>query len=166
MFDVEDFEEYAAMFADSNVVRYLGNGQPLSRFMAWQSMAAVVGHWQLRGYGMWAVAEHTTNVLIGRIGFLDGEGWPGFELGWMLSAAYWGKGYGTEGAIAALDYAFNHLNRDQVISLIHPDNTHSLAMAERLGERLEGKTTLFDREVLIYGITSDRWKKFQYQHSA
>ena len=160
-FNTEDFEDYAAMFADLNVVRHLGSGKPLSRFAAWQSMASVIGHWHLRGYGMWAMADCVTDELIGRIGFLHAEGWPGFELGWTLRFQYWGHGYATEGAITALDYAFDHLDKDHVISLIRPSNVRSIAVAKRLGEQLEGMTRVFDKEVLVYGITRDMWKDIQ-----
>ncbi|BAY24849.1 GCN5-related N-acetyltransferase [Calothrix sp. NIES-2100] len=157
MFHEQDFEDYFAIFSDREVVRYLGDGEPLSRFTAWRSMAAMVGHWQLRGYGMWAVEERNSGVLLGRIGFWKPEGWPGFEIGWALKPAYWGRGYATEGAKAALNYGFSSLDIDHVISLIYPENIRSIQVAQRLGEKLEDKTRLFDRDVLIYGITREQW---------
>ncbi len=158
MFREEDLDDYAVIFGDPEVSRYLGNGEPLSRFAAWWSLAAIVGHWQLRGYGMWAVEERKSGVLLGRIGFLNPEGWPGFEIGWALKPAYWGLGYATEGAKAALNYGFSELGKEHIISLIYPDNIRSIQVAKRLGEQLEGKTTLFDKEVLIYGINREAWK--------
>jgi RimJ/RimL family protein N-acetyltransferase len=158
MFREEDFDDYAAIFGDPEVSRYLGDGEPLSRFAAWRSLAAIVGHWQLRGYGMWAVEERQSGVLVGRIGFFYPEGWPGFEIGWVLKPAYWGLGYATEGAKAALNYGFSELGKEHIISLIYPDNIRSIQVAKRLKEQLEGKTTLFDREVLIYGINLAAWK--------
>jgi RimJ/RimL family protein N-acetyltransferase len=153
----EDFEQYAAMLADAEVSRYLGDGRPLSRADAWQQMALIVGHWQLKGYGMWAVEEAATGRLAGRIGFFNPEGWPGFELGWTLAREFWGRGYATEGARRALLYGFTELGRAHVISLIRPDNLPSIRVAERLGERLEGSTELFGSEALVYGITREDW---------
>ncbi|MCW5579412.1 MAG: GNAT family N-acetyltransferase, partial [Dokdonella sp.] len=49
------FEAYAAMLADADNTRYIGDGQPLDRMNAWRSMAMLLGHWTLRGFGMWAV---------------------------------------------------------------------------------------------------------------
>jgi len=152
MFREEDFEQHARICADPEVTRFLGEGRPLSRFEAWRSLAAILGHWQLRGYGPWAVEERATGKLIGRIGFFYPEGWPDFELGWVLGREFWGKGYAGEGARRALAYAFTEMGRDHVISLIHPDNTGSIKVAERLGETIEGQTELFDHSVLIYGI--------------
>jgi RimJ/RimL family protein N-acetyltransferase len=132
-------------------MRYLGPGAPLSRAEAWRQMALFLGHWHLRGFGMWAVEEKQSRALVGRIGFMQPEGWPGFELGWALGRAWWGKGYATEGAQVALSHAFTDLGRDHVISLIRPENSASIRVAERLGEQLEGETELLRHRVLIYG---------------
>jgi RimJ/RimL family protein N-acetyltransferase len=157
MFRESDFEQYASMCADPEVMRYLGEGKTLNRGEAWQQMAMIVGHWQLRGYGLWAVEERESEKLAGRIGFFNPEGWPGFEVGWVLRRELWGKGYATEGARRALDYAFSEMGRDHVISLIHPENHASVRVAKRLGKKLEGKTELFGYEVLIYGIKREVW---------
>jgi RimJ/RimL family protein N-acetyltransferase len=153
----DDFEQYAAMVADAEVTRYLGDGSTLSRGDAWRQMAFVLGHWQLRGYGMWAVEEASTGRLAGRIGFLNPEGWPGFELGWTLAREFWGRGYATEGARRALEYGFTELGREHVISLIRPANLPSIRVAERLGEKLERSVELFGSEALIYGISRNDW---------
>jgi len=147
----EDFAAYERMCADPEIMRYLG-GRTFDRLEAWRHMAFLVGHWELRGYGHWAVEEKSSGHFIGRIGFLNPEGWPGFEIGWTLARESWGKGYATEGARRALQYAFNELDKDHVISLIHPENKNSIKVAERLGEKLEGQTELLGHDVLIYGI--------------
>ena len=152
MFREGDLDAYARMCADPDVMRYIGEGKPLTRGEAWRSMAGILGHWQLRGYGLWAVEERATGALVGRIGHICPEGWPGFELGWMLDRAAWGKGYATEGARRALEYAFNELGRPHVISLIRPGNVASIRVAERLGETLEGRLRLYGDEALVYGI--------------
>jgi RimJ/RimL family protein N-acetyltransferase len=151
MWREEDFEDYAKICADPDVMRFLG-GKSLDRAEAWRHMAFMVGHWHLRGYGPWAVEVKATGEFIGRIGFLNPEDWPGFEIGWTLSRESWGKGYATEGAQGALNYAWEELGMTHVISLIHADNKSSIRVAERLGEKEEGKTRIFGREVLIYGI--------------
>jgi RimJ/RimL family protein N-acetyltransferase len=151
MFRESDFEDYARLCADQEVMRFLG-GKTFDRIEAWRNMASIIGHWHLRGYGHWAVEEKQSGKLAGRIGFLNPAGWPGFELGWTLAREFWGRGYATEGAQRALKYGFQELNRDHIISLIHPDNKPSIRVAERLGEKLEGKTELLGTEVLIYGV--------------
>src|SRR5262245_1711163 len=152
MFREEDFEQYALICADPEVTRYLGDGKPLERWEAWRQMAMILGHWHLRGYGIWAVEERATGKLMGRIGLFNPVGWPGLELGWVLGRDYWGKGFATEGAAKALEYGFNEMKLEKIISLIHPENRGSIRVAERIGEKLQGHTDLFGHEVCIYGI--------------
>ena len=147
----EDFPDYEILAADIEVMRYLG-GKTQSRVEAWRHMGYLVGHWTLRGYGYWAAEEKATGKFIGRIGFSNPAGWPGFELGWTIAPAYQGRGFASEGARRLLRYAFEDLDKPHVISLIHPDNTPSRKVAEKLGETLEGETEVLGMPVLIYGI--------------
>lgn len=152
-----DFDAYAQMCADPEIMRYIGDGQPLIRAMAWRNLAMMVGHWSLRGYGLWAVEERSSRVLVGRIGFWNPEGWPGFELGWMLRRSYWGLGYATEGARAALQFAFTQMEQSHAISLIHPENAASIRVAQRLGERLFDSTEVMGKPALVYRIAREEW---------
>ena len=152
LFRADDLDAYAEMVSDPEVVRFLGNGRPASRLDAWQHLAIALGSWQLRGYGVWAVEEKESGNLVGRVGFIHPEGWPGIELAWTLARPHWGRGFATEAARACLDYGFREAGMDHVISLIHPDNHRSIAVARRLGEREEGTTDLFGKEVKVFGI--------------
>jgi RimJ/RimL family protein N-acetyltransferase len=152
-FRASDHDAYAEMSADVEVMRYIGTGVPLTRIEAWRSIAAMLGHWQLLGYGMWAVEARESGEFLGRAGFLDPPGWPGFELGWLLGREHWGHGYAPEAASAALAFAFDELGRNRVISLIRPGNTRSVRVAEKLGERLVGEVELSGSKALIYEIT-------------
>ncbi len=155
-FRESDLDAYAEMCADPEVMRYIG--QEISRFEAWRSMAAVLGHWQLRGFGLWAVEEKISGAMMGRIGCWRPEGWIDFEIGWTLRHAYWGKGYAIEAARASVQYAFEQLNRSHVISLINPANSRSIRVAEQLGETPSGRTELFGKEVLIYRLERQDWE--------
>jgi RimJ/RimL family protein N-acetyltransferase len=145
-----DLDAYAEMSADPDVMRFIGAGATFNRNEAWRSMASMLGHWQLLGYGMWAVERKDTGHFIGRAGFLDPPGWPGFELGCVLGRAHWGLGFASEAARAALDYAFESLKRERVISLIRHGNERSIRVAEKLGERLAGETELLGSKALVY----------------
>jgi len=152
-----DFDAYAEMVADPEVMRFIGDGKTLSRPLAWRNLASMVGHWQLRGYGPWAVEERGTGQLVGRIGFWNPDGWPGFELGWILRRQFWGRGYATEGARAALDFAFTHLVQPEIISLIYPENAASIRVALRLGEQPAGRVEIVGRSALLYRIARAQW---------
>lgn len=132
-------------------MRYLG-GKTLDRIQAWRHLAYQLGHWQMLGYGYYAVEEKGSGLLIGRVGYTNHPGWPAFELGWTIIPEYQGRGYATEAARMLLDYAFTTLDRPHVVSLIHPDNAPSRRVAEKLGQTVEGKTEVLTMPVLIYGI--------------
>jgi RimJ/RimL family protein N-acetyltransferase len=132
-FKPADLDAYAEMMADPDVTRYISDRSPLTRSEAWRQMAIFTGHWTLRGYGIWVVEERSTGEFLGRIGFWDPEGWPGFELAYSLKKPAWGKGLASEGARAALSFAYNTLGRTEIISLIRPENVASIRVAEALG---------------------------------
>ena len=149
-FTTADVEPYVRMLADPEVSRFLGDGQPLGRVDAWRQVAMIIGHWELRGFGLWAVEERATGRLIGRIGCHEPEGWPGFELGYALAREAWGHGYAREGAGAALAYARRDLGRDTIISLIRPANRASIAVAEHFGARRTGAVEFMGAPTEVY----------------
>ena len=149
-FTPADFEPYANMVADPEVTRYLGDGNPLSRADAWRQLAMLIGHWTLRGFGMWAVELRSSGELIGRIGCQQPEGWPGFEIGYALARHAWGNRYAREGAAAALAFARDVLHRSDIISLIRPRNVASIRVAESLGAVLDGSCEFFGSPTHIY----------------
>lgn len=147
-----DIDAYAAMCADPEVMRYLGDQAALSREDAWRQLAMLVGHWHLRGFGMWAVEERATASFIGRVGLHFPEGWPDREVGWAIDRRYWGRGLAFEAARASLTHAFGVLGWARVISLIDPANHRSIRLAERLGERFERETEVRGHRVSLYAI--------------
>ena len=150
-FSEQDLDAYAAMTADTVVMRYVTDGRPLSRSEAWRQMAMFLGHWDLRGYGLWAAIEKASGTFIGRIGLWNPEGWPGLEVGWLLGRDFWGKGLATEGGRASIEYAFNVLDADHILSVIHPANAASIRVAEKLGAHFERTAVVNGVDVVIYG---------------
>jgi RimJ/RimL family protein N-acetyltransferase len=149
-FTADDWPAYAEMCADAEVMRYIGEGRVESAEDAWRTMAAFLGHWALLGSGMWALEHRDSGALLGRVGYIDRPGWPGFELGWLLARGHWGHGYAREAASVALRHAFEVLQRERVISLIRPGNRRSIAVAEAIGETLHGHIELMGGQVLVY----------------
>jgi RimJ/RimL family protein N-acetyltransferase len=149
-FTPADVDPYARMLAHPEVARFLGDGQPLSRADAWRQMAMIIGHWELRGFGLWAVEERASGRLLGRIGCHEPEGWPAFELGYALARDAWGQGFAREGAAAALDFARRVLRRQEIISLIRPANRASIRVAEHFGARRTGSVEFFGAPTEFY----------------
>lgn len=157
----DDFEAFAEMNADADVQRHL-SGAPLSRSDAWRSLATSVGQWTLRGYGTWAVERKSDGVLLGKVGIIHPEGWPGIEVGWTLAKHAWGHGYATEAARASIDYAFITLPLERVISIIHPQNAASQKVAARVGETKGEHVVLkigsHDYPADLWAITRREWE--------
>lgn len=148
-----DLDAYAAMSLDPEVMRFLSaGGGLLTRGEAWRQMAMYLGHWALRGYGTWAVEERATGAFVGRIGLHNPEGWPDRELGWTIARPFWGKGYASEAARAAIDYAFGPLDWTHLVSLIHPDNHRSARLAERLGYHVHGTANVVGLNLTMFRI--------------
>jgi RimJ/RimL family protein N-acetyltransferase len=159
MFCHSDTDAYADMCADPEIMRFLGDGKPMSRDMAWRNMATVMGHWHLRGYGFWAVEEKSTGELVGRVGCWNPEGWPGIEVGWTILRAAWGQGFAVEAGRAAMDWAFQQLNLESLSSVIRTGNDRSVRVAEKLGESWDYTLELMGYECQIYTITREKWAR-------
>ncbi|MET0182664.1 MAG: GNAT family N-acetyltransferase, partial [Caulobacterales bacterium] len=129
-----DLDGFAAMMSHRDVARFLtADGRPLDRTAAWRQMALYAGHWPLKGYGLFVLEEKETGAFVGRAGCWQPEGWYGFEIGWGLDPRVWGKGYATEAARAAANWAFVTFNLERVVSVIHVDNERSKGVARRMG---------------------------------
>jgi RimJ/RimL family protein N-acetyltransferase len=129
----EDFDPWAAYMADEEASRFIGGPQP--RSVAWRGFCSMAGAWSMFGYAMFSVIEKASGRWIGRVGPWKPEGWPGTEVGWGLVREAWGKGYATESATAAIDWAFERLGWSDVIHCIDPSNAPSQAVARRLGSK-------------------------------
>ena len=148
---VDHFEAHARIVGDPDVMHYIID-EPMTRAQAWWNVARYVGHWQIRGYGMYVALEKSSGEVIGHMGFLNPEGGRGFELGWILARSAWGKGYASEGTRALVDRAFGELGQNHIVCVINAENLASIAVAERLGAVLEREETEAGKRLLIYGI--------------
>jgi RimJ/RimL family protein N-acetyltransferase len=151
--EMQDAGPMLEIHQDPAVVKYvlLGNAQG-GLTAAWRSVAMMVGHWHLRGYGQWTVVDRTKGIVVGRVGLWYPEGWPGVELGWIVRRERWGEGLATEAATAALDWAWDHVDTDHIISIIQPDNVRSIRVAEKIGETFERSELVTGVPSSVYGI--------------
>jgi len=156
-FTEDDLDEYARITGDPQVMRYMG-GPPFTREEAWRSLSYLLGHWEIRGFGLWAAEEKKSGDLVGRMGLYRPEGWPGLEVGWLVDRARWGEGFATEAGAAALRQGFQRLDAKRLISVIQPANDASIRVAEKLGERFDRRMQLAGNEVCIYGIDRSDWE--------
>jgi RimJ/RimL family protein N-acetyltransferase len=132
----EDLDPFAAMNADPEVMRYIGDGHVHDRAEATDMLTSLRRSWDEHGFGRWAVERRSDGTFAGFCG-------PGFiswfpsepEIGWRLPRALWGAGYATEAAIASRDDFFQTTDYDHLISLSNPRNVVSERVMEKLGMR-------------------------------
>ncbi|WP_420013866.1 GNAT family N-acetyltransferase [Tateyamaria sp.] len=132
-----DFDRYVEIWSMPEVVRFTG-GAPRSRDLCWQKFLSNAGHWQMTGFGQWAVEDHDGKRMIGQTGFFYGARGVGEdfdavpEAGWVLSPEVHGKGLGREATRAAHDW-FDRVITGPLVCMIEPAHAVSLHLAEALG---------------------------------
>ena len=153
---LEDFPDYARMWADPDVNRFI-SGHPQSQEESWARFMRGFGHWALMGYGAWSVHEKAGGARVGETGFLSVkrdivpslEGIP--ELGWSFDKPAQGKGYATEAVRAILAWGEGYFGKVRFACIIAPQNTASLRVAAKTGFREVGRTTYKgDPTVMLY----------------
>jgi len=129
-----DLDALATLLSDPDVARFLTvEGRAVDRATSWRYLATYAGHWALNGFGPFVVEDRASGKVIGRVGPWRPEGWPGFEIGWGLARAAWGRGFAFEAAAAAGRWAFAEVCPAEIVCLIHTENARSIRLAQRLG---------------------------------
>lgn len=136
----KDFDQFAKFYSDENNAKYVGGQKTLDE--AWRQFALLIGHWELKGFGQWAVDEKESGNFVGCVGLWQSPGWPELELGYWLLNEYQGKGYAREASVASRAFAQNSVGAESLVSYIDPSNTPSIKLAESLGAKYEGTIEL------------------------
>lgn len=126
-----DLDAYAAFYADADASGWYGG--PLRRDEAWRQLAQEVGHWHLRGFGVWTLVRKDDGRVIGATGLHHPEGWPRHELTWWLVPHSRGAGYAAEASEAVIAFAINTLGWPAVETHILDGNIAAHRLARRLG---------------------------------
>ncbi|MEM9477707.1 MAG: GNAT family N-acetyltransferase [Pseudomonadota bacterium] len=110
---------------------------PFSEAEAFDTFAAIIGHWTLRGFGRYVMERE--GRAIGHVGPLALPAAEAPEFTWTLwDGAAEGQGFATEGALAVKAHLLGDLGWPQMMIRIQPDNTASCRIAERIGAVLTG----------------------------
>jgi RimJ/RimL family protein N-acetyltransferase len=151
---LQDLDAYVAFWQDPQVVRYI-SGSPVSREQSWRRLIGTVGHWQLLGFGFFAIEEKNSGQLIGEAGFqemrrdlhpaIEGT----LETGWALLPAFQGKSYATEAVVAAMDWADRTHPALDYSCIISPENRPSLKLARKLGFVEDVTSTYLGKPIVI-----------------
>ncbi len=159
--EASDAPAWVRWTGDAETMRFMG--APLGPEDAWRNLAMMVGHWHLRGFGMWTMVERATGRRLGRGGLWQPEGWPGLEIGWLVDRDFRGQGYAIEMAQAAAQAAFEVFDASEVISLILEDNVKSIRVAERLGSTRHRLETVRGFVCWSYRLCKADWRPLKPQ---
>jgi RimJ/RimL family protein N-acetyltransferase len=164
---IGDLEAYVELHADPEVIRFLG---AMDRPLAVSRLESDARLWDERGHGLFKITHRKDGRFVGRVGL---KYWPQFdetEVGWTLRREEWGQGFATEAATACVDWGFKELPVPYLTSCIAPDNTRSIAVAERLGmaplrnDVLDGIPAVGGQvvdgiRVVVYGVVREDWAR-------
>lgn len=159
MFRDSDVDNLAAIFADPEVMRYVGNGQPTDRAEAERALASILAHWRQHGFGRWAIEDKQSGEFVGYGGLRSLFGTP--EVVYHLATRHWGKGYATEIATASLKYGIEEKGFERFVAIAKPGNAASIHVMRKLGMRFEKETSYYDILVVQYEITAAEFKTAQ-----
>ena len=143
----DDYPDFKATFT-SYRARFMGG--PLNAYEAWMLYAAEIGHWQIRGYGMWMIHDRTTDETYGMAGGWKPAKWPEAEIAWVIWPDKAGHGYALEATHAVRHYLYTTGGWDGAVSYIDPKNLDSIRLAERLGALKDPSAPSIDGNDAVY----------------
>ena len=154
-FTADDLDPLAAIWANEQVVQYIG-GNPLGREETWRRSLAACGQWPFTGFGYWLAELKDDGRLVGQLGFADFkremqpsiEGEP--ELGYVFHPSVHGQGIAFEACTATLEWADTHLSAESYPAIISAENGPSIRLAERLGFVREPDALYRDAPIALY----------------
>jgi RimJ/RimL family protein N-acetyltransferase len=166
-FAAGDLDGLAAVFAKREVWRF-PYGRGFTRDETEEFLHGQIEKWSHFGFGVWIAELLENGEIVGYVGlsvpqFLP-EILPAVEVGWRFDPDVWGRGFASEGALAALHEGFTTLGLDEICSLPQSTNPQSYAVCERIGMRFAREITCppTDRrdavEARMYVLTADEWR--------
>lgn len=142
----DDYPDFKATFA-SYRSRFMGG--PLNGYEAWMLYAAEIGHWEIRGYGMWMIHDGASDETLGMAGGWFPAKWPEREIAWIIWPNKAGHGYALEATHAVREHFYGR-GWEGAVSYIDPKNLDSIRLAERLGCVKDNEAATIDGSDAVY----------------
>ncbi|SEO01123.1 Protein N-acetyltransferase, RimJ/RimL family [Salinihabitans flavidus] len=143
----QDYPNFKATFA-SYRSRFMGG--PLNPYESWMLYAAEIGHWTIRGFGMWMIHDRHTDETCGMAGGWFPAQWPEREIAWIIWPEKAGHGYALEATHAVRGYFYETQGWDGAVSYLDPKNLDSIRLAERLGAVKDHEAATVDGHDVVY----------------
>jgi len=150
-----DSEMYARFFGDADASAFYGG--PLPAAAAWGRLARDLGHWRLRGYGVWVIERRDLGEGVGVCGLYWPTGWPRSELTWWILPQHRRQGFAREASEAAIRFGQDSLGWAQVETHCNDDNAAALGLIRALGGVKIARETFPDgRARDVFGFPASR----------
>lgn len=129
--NISDAEHFFKLNANPEVLKYTGD-KPFKSLSEAELFLKNYSDYKINGFGRWAVISKESNEFLGWCGLKLNEE-NQIDLGFRFFQKYWGKGYATEAAGAALEFGFNNLKMNNIIGRASAKNKASVNVLEKLG---------------------------------
>ena len=116
-------------------------------------------HWDRHRYGNWGIVPKGESQIIGWVGLQFLPELNETEVGYLLDAGFWRKGYATEAARASIQYGFEHCALEQIIALVHPENIASRRVIEKCGMTYEETIHLWGIDLMRHRLDANHWRE-------
>lgn len=149
---LSDLDDMAALYADPEVMHYLGG--PRDRNEVERVLNGYIRDYQMYGHSFFATILKSDQSFIGHCGLLNQEveGQPEVELGYVLARPYWQNNLALEGTEALKEYGFREMGFPRLISLIPPDNSVSIHIAEKIGMTFQRDVSQWGQLFRLYAV--------------
>ena len=155
----EDFDDLYRMNSDPLIMKYVGDGSVRCREEMVNELEMLISHYVRKpGLGIWAVELKGSRSFLGASGLVYYDNTPEIEVGYRFLKEHWNKGYATEAARALLQYGFETLGLQKIVSSAHPHNRASTRVMEKIGMQHAGERFNYGCAQAYYEI-----KKMDFQ---
>lgn len=157
-FQDADLPSVVEMNSDPDVMRFIGNGQVATEQQSHAMIAKQEAQWDEKGFAFFAVQERSSGETVGLCGinipYFYPEILPAVEIGWRFRRPFWGQGYATEAAHAALDFGLNVLEVSTIYGFANPDNVPSLRVMDKIGMSFQRTIHIskYDLSAQLYAV--------------
>ncbi|MEU7407110.1 MULTISPECIES: GNAT family N-acetyltransferase [unclassified Streptomyces] len=161
----DDLVPLSEIHADPVVMRNIGDGGPRSAEQTAEDIEAWEEEWDEEGFGLFAVELLGSGELVGAVGLsvadAPAEAVGQVAIGWRLGRVFWGQGYASEAAHAALEFAVQDRGLDRVIAVVRRGDSASAGVVDKLGMEAEDTAPhpVHGYDVSVFGIDLTQYRE-------
>jgi RimJ/RimL family protein N-acetyltransferase len=146
-FRESDFDAQMAVFNDPLTISIYGE---LTAGEIWRRIAMALGHWQLRGYGPFALEHRETGAYVGACSLWFPQGWQDIEIGYHIAPQFRRQGFAAEAVRRIREHGYKDRGFDKLVSYIQPSNLASQAVARSVGAIADGEFDMSGKLHIVF----------------